>query len=403
MSAAVVASKSGHPSSPSKSPSDQSYEGSLKYQPPSGPPPKHINSYAPPPGSPPGYPRLVNFSFLSREQIPTLYTQGYARVHLPADHPLLTAATALFTNSCKFFARPLEHKEGFHPSKLGDIKLQSSEEGWSRVEGEKEMLTIRRTRPLCPHEVVDDARALWRECGSFMQVMMYAVESSLGLPPGAFDNVVAEECVLPVEERHETLLRMFRYERTAEARLVAADHKDIGLLSLVIGSSPGLDVWDDRTNQWVAIEEDHGGAGQNGGLTLTLLTGKTLTRLTNDLYKPGLHRVFVPPANSTSSADDAKYRYSLVFALRPYRNAIISTSSLTSDVTGEFQCPLEGVKAQILFNAIACVHWSVNGSVEEREAQRHRLQQRQVETRIEPTEGGPDGYQISSPFHLNGA
>ena len=49
------------------------------------------------------------------------------------------------------------------------------------------------------------------------------------------------------------------------------------------------------------------------------------------------------------------HRYSLVFALRPYKEATISTSSLMSEVTGDFQYPLEGVTAQALFNVIAGV------------------------------------------------
>jgi hypothetical protein len=63
------------------------------------------------------------------------------------------------------------------------------------------------------------------------------------------------------------------------------------------------------------------------------------------------------PAEVTppSSADDRMHRYSLVFALRPYKEATISTSSLTSEVTGDFQYPLEGVTAQALFNVIAGV------------------------------------------------
>src|SRR5262249_6146787 len=77
---------------------------------------------------------------------------------------------------------------------------------------------------------------------------------------------------------------------------------------------------------------------------------------------------------ASSTGDDAKYRYSLVFALRPYKEAIISTSSLTSHITGDFEYPLEDVKARTLFDAITKAHWSVNGSVAEREVQRLRLQ-----------------------------
>jgi hypothetical protein len=218
-----------------------------------------------------------------------------------------------------------------------------------------------------------------------MQAAMSAVELSLGLREGAFDDVMEGECVLPGEERHETMLRMFRYERgDGEPRLVAAQHRDIGLLSLVVGSSPGLEVWDARTRRWVAVEEGEVGEGE-GGLTITLLVGMTLTRLTNNLYKSGLHRVFVPPTSSrnpshgdknNSNDDDAKYRYSIVFALRPYRDAVISTGALTSAVTGAFRYPLEGVRAQTLFNAIANAHWDINGAVDEREAQRNRVRER---------------------------
>ena len=363
------------------------------YAPPPGPPPpahdQVINTYAPPPGPPPGYPHLVNFPFLSPDQLPTLYSQGWARVLLPSDHPLLSAAAKLFSASRDFFAMPLEHKEQFHLSKLEqEERMQSSEEGWSRVEGEKEMLTVRRMKPLCPPELVSDAQDLWNECGSFMQLMMASIERSLNLPKGAFDSLVNEECVLPKGKRHETLLRMFRYERAEEAKLVAVHHRDIGLLSLVIGSSPGLEVWDEIKKKWIEIEENDG-EKPAGGLTLTFMTGKTLTRLTNNRYKPGLHRVFVPPASSFASDDDAKYRYSLVYALRPYREAMLTTDDYTSDVTGPFEYPFEGVKAQTLFNAIASAHWSVNGGIEEREKQRIKVQKMKEEVAREYAMGAP--------------
>jgi hypothetical protein len=330
--------------------------------------------YAPPPGPPPFNPRLVEFPFLSSEQVLTLYSQGYSRVHLPPDHPVVAAAATLFSASHDFFAEPLEHKKQFHLSKLQGGNGQCSEEGWFHVEGEKEMLTVHRSGQLCPPEVTDEARNLWQECGTFMQQMMRSVEESLNLEIGSFDDIVKEECALPVEDLHETLLRMFRYERTEEPRLVAEQHRDIGLLSLVIGSSPGLEVWDARARRWVAIEEDGDDTGNTGGLTFTFLIGQMLTSLTNMRYKSGVHRVFVPAANASSSTDDARYRYSLVFALRPYKEAIINTSKLTSDITGDFWEPLENVKAQTLFKAITNAHWSVNGGVAEREAQRLKLQ-----------------------------
>ena len=376
------------------------------YPPPPGPPPNHIKekpTHPPPPGPPPGSPKLVDFPFLSVEQIITLYNQGFARVNLPADHPLVSAATLLFSTSHEFFAKDQHEKEPYHRSNLpldrfsnGSKGLgQSSEEGWSRVEGEKEMFTFRRTCTCPSDDIVKNARQnvqeLWRECGNFMQSMVPSIESSLELDSGAFDNVVKEECVLPTDEIHETLLRMFRYERASEHRVVSEKHRDIGLLSLVIGSSPGLEVWDntiirkDPTTKaiskgdWVAIEEDSDGT-QAKGLTFTFLIGETLTALTNDLYQPGIHRVSVPPTDP-SSDDDSKYRYSLVFALRPYKKAAIYTPSLTTAVTGAFRWPrkdetgvINPVKAVDLFTFIARMHWSVNDSVEERESKRMRLE-----------------------------
>lgn len=170
------------------------------YLPPTGPPPPAKPS--------PSYPRLVHFPFLHLDQLPTLYTQGYARVHLPPDHPILAAATALFRTSRNFFAKSIEYKEQFHISTVPEIKGQTADEGWSRVEGEKELITVRRSRELCPPEIVDEAGVLWKECGNLMCEMTRAVEMSLGMWEGALDDVVAEECTLPAEERKETMMRM---------------------------------------------------------------------------------------------------------------------------------------------------------------------------------------------------
>ena len=369
-----------------------------------GLPSKHTNLneqsyYAPPPGPPPGIPKLVDFPFLSSEQLQMLHSQGFSRVYLPSDNALLKAATALFSTSCAFFDRPFEEKPKFHRSNLlsdssvdgSNTKRKSSERGWSRVEGEKEMLTIRTTQ-LCPPEVTGNARNLWQECGNFMQAIVRAIEASLGLDSGAFDDVVREECVLPVNEIHETLLRMFRYERTSDSRIVSEKHRDIGFLSLVIGSSPGLELWDSTIAQndpltgvvkmgnWVPIEEDGNETKRIGGLTFTLLVGETLTALSNGLYKPGIHRVSVPPADLSAPSNDAKYRYSIVFALRPHRRGTIYTPSLTTAITGPFSWPsmdengvIPTVKCVDLFNMISNRHWSVNDPAEEREAARKRI------------------------------
>ena len=291
---------------------------------------------------------------------------------------------SLFSVSRAFFAQSQAHKSEFRVL-VGNS--QGSEEGWSRIVGEKELLTIRRGGSTCPPSVEDEARTLWRECGALMQEMTRGVEKSLGMHAAALDGVVSAECVMPEggSDRLETLLRMFRYERRSEradpdpaapadsgkGRLVAEPHLDLGLLSLVIGASPGLEVWHPMERAWIPIEEPpHAGPG----LTATLLVGETLTRLTNARYVPGRHRVFVPSAPiGDDSEDDSQFRYSLVFALRPHISAIISTSTLTTPLTGAFAYPIEGVRARDLFAAIAGSHWNVNTGHKMREAQRMQM------------------------------
>ncbi|GJJ10405.1 hypothetical protein Clacol_004631 [Clathrus columnatus] len=157
-----------------------------------------------------------------------------------------------------------------------DANAQGSEEGWSRVVGEKELLTLRRSGATCPDQLEHSARSLWLECGQMMTDVVRDIEQK------SIDNTESNQ------------------EEMGKGRLVAEPHRDLGLLSLVIRSSPGLEVWD-----------------------------------------------------TTSTDDDQQYRYSLVFALRPHSSATISTRVLTSPVTGPFGHPLEGVRAGDLFSKIA--------------------------------------------------
>ena len=177
------------------------------------------------------------------------------------------------------------------------------------------------------------------------------------------------ECTMPegAADRAETLLCTFCYEHQSEmdsiavphdvkasgkGHLVSEPHHDSGLLSLVIGASLGMEVFDTTLGGWVPIKQPpHAGPG----LTATLLVGETLTILTNGQYAPGQHRVFVPSiASLLSSADDLWYQYSLMFMLHPHWNAIISTPVLTTPMTGAYQCPLIDVHMQVLFSTITC-------------------------------------------------
>ena len=121
------------------------------------------------------------------------------------------------------------------------------------------------------------------------------------------------------EENIATLLRMFRYERPTGSReqdvtpppskVVAAPHKDLGLLSLVIGHTPGLECWDPATQSWVSCEEEGQGDSDTPSdrpdppLKATLMVGQTLAKFTNWRYQAGPHRVFVHASSGQPSAE----------------------------------------------------------------------------------------------------
>ncbi|KIJ52463.1 hypothetical protein M422DRAFT_64935 [Sphaerobolus stellatus SS14] len=383
------------------------------YAPPPGPPPP-FQQYAPPPGPPPPSalwtPRPLHpasFPHLNEDQVHCLSTQGFATFPLAERPSLHDAAAKLLGLSRAFFAQEQSEKEHY---RFLEGNKQGSEEGWSRVIGEKELLTLRRSGPSVPPDLEAAGREFWKESGLFMQEMIIGVEESLGLPKWILDDVVYPECEMPEagKERVETLLRMFRYERrdqevdnaaaaasdatklqdggnakdstVGKGRLVAEPHIDLGLLTIVIGSSPGLEVYsrNSSTNQgeWISIEQAPYSTPSPSGLTATVLAGETLTYLTNRRFIPGRHRVFVPSIHPDDSPDDrdAPYRFSLVFALRPHESALLSSSLLTTDITGPFICPLEGVYGKELFDAISKSKYNVNTNQKDREAQKRRLQ-----------------------------
>lgn len=338
--------------------------------------------YAPPPGPPPGHAIPLTYPLTTPEESSNLRSQGYARLSVPSSHPLCTASHAAFAASRSFFALPSSEKSKYHLSTLSTREGVDggSEDGFSRVDGEKEMITVRRSEILCPSSLSQIATDLWNACGAYLSSVLRIMESSLALPEGSYAHTITNECILPTSgNRTESLLRMFRYDRSPEeSKLVSAHHKDIGLLTVVIGSSPGLEVYNSFSNTFCPIE---GSDADEGGLTFTLLTGATLTRLTNGIYKPGVHRVFVPPSSPSSTEDESKYRYSLVYALRPtpLPSSILHISSLTSNITGPFHpalvAQLDNVTSAALFKRIQKEFWSVNVGGEEREKQRKRLEE----------------------------
>lgn len=293
---------------------------------------------------------------------PALASQGWTTITYPAPtDPLLEASEALFRASKAFFALPSSYKEGFQ-TKVG------SEEGWLCVEGEKEFITLRGLSNT-PDELKDAAAAYWKEAGGLVNEILGRVAETLGVKPDALTRF-SEPCKELQTLRTATMLRLFRYEGFSgqETKIVAQAHKDLGLLSLVIGDTPGLEVWDKHTQRWFQIEKSY---EKPSG---SLLVGRQLERLSNGKYMAGGHRVrSYPDLPQQTNTSEKNYRYSIVFVLRAHSPVVVNTDALTTPITGKFQSPIRDIEARQLFKDIQRAHFNINTNHEEREQQRLRL------------------------------
>ena len=305
-----------------------------------------------------------------------LATQGWLPLVL-ADHPdLVEAYTALQKASAAFFA--LDETNSQKTTYRAASGEQASEEGYSQIPSEKCILTVK-TASHCPEIILAPVKAAWDLTGAFMARILKTIALTLELEPDVFDPFVEPCQILPKDARTPTLLRMFRYYRPSgpEVRVNAEKHKDLGLLSLVVGHSPGLSVLDSRSGEWVSVEEDDvlppGARVRSGGLTATLLVGQTLAFLSRGKYNAGAHSVVcAPPIKEPSGMTvEERFRYSLVFTLRPAA-APVWTKSFESGVTGLFseREMLDGESSEKLFAKIKRVHYNVNAAPDIREQQR---------------------------------
>lgn len=300
-----------------------------------------------------------------------LASEGYLPLLL-ADHDgMVEAYSNLFGSAQQFFDLPEDsaQKVAFQAASGS----AASEEGYSDIPGEKSIMTIK-TSTRCPQILQQHAETAWNLTGAFLDDIMKKIAFSLDLQPDVFAPFVKPCCVLPREKRTPTLLRMFRYIRPQgeEPTVNAERHKDIGLLSLVVGHSPGLDVLDPTDGAWNAIESDdfvpHDAKAQSGGLTATLLVGETLSLLTRGQYKAGVHRVLCAPS------EESPYRFSIVFTLRP-AEAPVYTKVFESEAVGRFAPneQMDGQSSAALFQRIQSSHWNVNVAKDLREEQQRRL------------------------------
>lgn len=164
-------------------------------------------------------------------------------------------------------------------------------------------------------------------------------------------------------------------------------HRDLGLLSLVVGDTPGLEVYDRHQNRQFPIEQTYQTPAQ------TIMVGRQLERLTNGRYRAGGHLVRSYPnpdvekTNVPNYPYSRQYRYSVVFVLRAHYPVPINTDALTTPITGEFRDPLRGITAGNLFQKINAAHYNINTVMDERREQKRRLDEAKMKKDLD--EGTP--------------
>ncbi|KAF2688322.1 hypothetical protein K458DRAFT_358967 [Lentithecium fluviatile CBS 122367] len=284
----------------------------------------------------------------------------------PGPHPLQSASQALFAAAQQFFDQPTSLKEKWK-HRLG------SEEGWSKIPGEKEFITLR-TLAYTPDLLKAPAKRYWDLMGAHLSSTLGRISTSLSLPDGETQDLrrfVGPYAVMGAAENSKTatMLRIFRYEGWAP-KIVAEPHADLGLLSCVVGDVPGLEVWNGR--EFFDVERRYG----DGGGQATVLVGRQLERFSNGRFPAGGHRVVsygAAPPTPPPSSDEPRYRHSIVFVLRAHEPVVIDSKALETQITGSWDDPVFGITAGELYEQIRRAHFNINIGVEEREEQRRKV------------------------------
>ncbi|KAL1597685.1 hypothetical protein SLS60_008171 [Paraconiothyrium brasiliense] len=314
------------------------------------------------------------------EHQPLLSHYGWTTITLPqssADnqpvppHPLQAAFEELFSTVQSFFDSSDEEKIKWK-HRLG------TEEGWSKIPGEKEFITLR-TLEYTPDILKKPAKRYWDLMGAHLSSTLGRISTSLDLPAGEEEGLrkfVGPCAVMGAyeSEKTATMLRIFRYEGW-EAKVVAEPHSDLGLLSAVVGDMPGLEVW--CKNDWIDIERGY------TGCQATYTVGRQLERLSNGRYPAGGHRVVSygapPQLPSTSEGGEvtgkSRYRHSIVFVLRAHEPVVVESKELETDITGKWVEGVSGVTAGKMYEEIRSNHFNINIGHEEREKQRRNVRE----------------------------
>ncbi|KAF1365590.1 hypothetical protein EJ07DRAFT_151071 [Lizonia empirigonia] len=157
-----------------------------------------------------------------------------------------------------------------------------------------------------------------------------------------------------------SLLHLCLYE-PQESDRSSEHHVDFGLLSVVVESAPGLEVWDGE--QWLGSGRGTSGPDKTEAV---MMVGRQLHRLSNGRYPACWHRVVsygvkeaagavgnsVTRPMAVSCCEGAtpgkQRRLSIMFSLRAHAE-IVNSAKLETNITGTWDLPLEGVRAGDMF------------------------------------------------------
>ena len=359
-----------------------------------------VQDFAPPPGPPPP-PALipVELPLVIPHHRFNLHDQGWTTITFDSsDDALYRAYKGLFEAAGVFFDREYEYKSKY-------LTKDGSEEGWTQIKGEKEFITLRHLG-FCPDELAIPAGRVWEEASNVLNEMLGRIEESLEFPAGTL-TAFSTPCSQLDHVKRATMMRIFRYENWAP-KIVAEPHNDLGLLSLVIGDVPGLEVWNKYNQTWFPVERTYVDAWKNGDERpkASVLVGRQLQKFSNERYAAGGHLVRsykeylrmnesmseIGPSqqpqhqessstNQSSTAPDAAfgpkkhYRFSIVFVLRAHWPIPVDTDLMTSRITGPHKQPIKNETAGQLFTRIRQAHFNINIDIKEREQQKKKIRE----------------------------
>lgn len=187
--------------------------------------------------------------------------------------------------------------------------------------------------PQGPLDFQNEVPVLWNATSTILHRILCDISRVSNLPCWIWDDLLDDGALTMAENREHmsnTLLRLFRYfpsrdapdgdnnddcsgetKETAKVVCSAEQHTDLGILTLCIGQGQGLQVLAPPSSPPSPTSSSSTSSTERIWIDVPpgpiILTGGTLSYLSNGLLRPGLHRVVGNPDG----------RQSIIFALRP--------------------------------------------------------------------------------------